>query len=177
MVGRWEAGIVPRHLAYVVENKLAVCERPGGVSGNHRQVRRKEEILWLKAQGFTRVVSLLGPPYNLHAYTELGLAYVHYPALAEPNWRAGLLGLFQLLDRLMAEGEKVAMHAQDLDDQLAGVCASYLVWSGRSRSGPTAIATVESAVKRQLGPPGREIVAYVLAGRLPSRRNEIEPPE
>ena len=54
-------------------DRLAVSERPGGYAPHHRRVRRHEEILWLRRQGFDRVVSLLPSTHNLHAYEELEL--------------------------------------------------------------------------------------------------------
>ena len=59
MKGKWAAGIPPRNFTWVVQDQLAVSERPGGFAPNHRRVRRQEEIIWLRNQGFTRVVSLL----------------------------------------------------------------------------------------------------------------------
>ena len=57
--GKWERGIEPRNFAWIIKDQLAVCERPGGYARNHRKVRRHEEILWLRNQGFSRIVSLL----------------------------------------------------------------------------------------------------------------------
>ena len=74
MKGRWAAGIVPRNFNWIIRDYLAISERPGGYAPNHRRVRRQEEILWLRAQGFNRVVSLLGSNHNLHAYEELTAA-------------------------------------------------------------------------------------------------------
>jgi hypothetical protein len=74
MRGRWAAGIVPRNFVWIIQDHLAVSERPGGQTSQHRKVRRQEEIIWLKSQGFTRVVSLLPSPHNLHAYDERGPA-------------------------------------------------------------------------------------------------------
>ena len=79
MRGRWAAGIVPRNFCWIIRDTLAVSERPGGYAPNHRRVRRQEEILWLRAQGFTRVVSLLRSTHNLHAYDELGLEWSPLP--------------------------------------------------------------------------------------------------
>ena len=47
-----------------------------------------------------------------------------------------------------------------------GVVAGYLRWSGMVPSGPQAIAVVEQILGRQMGPPGRELVALAptLAG-------------
>ena len=40
-----------------------------------------------------------------------------------------------------------------------GVVSGYLRWSGMVPSGPQAIAVVEKILGRQMGPPGRELVA------------------
>ena len=79
MRGKWERGIEPRNFAWVIKDKLAVSERPGGYARNHRKVRRHEEILWLRNQGFTRIVSLLPSSHNLVAYDELGVTWSHFP--------------------------------------------------------------------------------------------------
>ena len=63
--GKWAAGIPPRNFTWVIRDRLAVSERPGGFAPSHRRVRRQEEIIWLRVQGFTRVVSLLPSPHNL----------------------------------------------------------------------------------------------------------------
>ena len=44
--GKWAAGIPPRHLTWVLPERLAASERPGGQSSSHRKVRRSEEIIW-----------------------------------------------------------------------------------------------------------------------------------
>ena len=71
MKGKWAAGIPPRHITWVLPERLAVSERPGGRTISHRKVRRQEEIIWLKENGFTVVISLLDSPQNLAAYQEL----------------------------------------------------------------------------------------------------------
>ena len=70
MKGKWAAGIPPRNFTWVIKDRLAMSERPGGFAPNHRKVRRQEEIIWLQVQGFTRVVSLLPSSHNLRAYEE-----------------------------------------------------------------------------------------------------------
>ena len=77
--GRWAQGIQPRNFAWIVKDRLAVCERPGGYGPNHRRVRRMEEIIWLREQGFGLVISIIPSPHNLHNYDELGLPYLHRP--------------------------------------------------------------------------------------------------
>ena len=79
MRGKWAAGIPPRNFTWVIRDRLAVSERPGGFAANHRRVRRQEEIIWLRAQAFSRVVSLLPSTHNLQAYDEEGMPWSHYP--------------------------------------------------------------------------------------------------
>ncbi len=72
--GRWALGIKPRHFTWILTDKLAICERPGGYGENHRRVRRQEEIIWIRENGFGCVISLIPAPHNLHNYDELGVA-------------------------------------------------------------------------------------------------------
>ena len=91
MKGKWAQGIKPRNFAWVITDRLAVCERPGGYGANHRRVRRQEEIIWVQNQGFTRIISLLPSPHNLHAYDELGVPWQHVPFGGSSQVRTALL--------------------------------------------------------------------------------------
>src|SRR5437588_6047366 len=79
MKGKWARGIEPRMFCWVIKDRMAACERPGGYARNHRKVRRMEEIIWLREHGFTMVVSLLDSPHNLHAYDEMSLPHLQVP--------------------------------------------------------------------------------------------------
>ena len=71
--GRWALGITPRNFTWILKDKLAICERPGGYGENHRRVRRQEEIIWIRENGFGCVISIIPAPHNLHNYDELGV--------------------------------------------------------------------------------------------------------
>ena len=159
MRGKWAAGIPPRNFTWIIKDQLAVSERPGGYARNHRRVRRQEEIIWLREQGFTRVVSLLGSTHNLHAYDELGVTWSHLPFSSLDDPRAVLPDLYEQLQRWLKDGERILVHQEDLGDRLMGVMAGYLLRTGMIKSGPQAIAVLERIVHRQMGPPGRELVA------------------
>lgn len=161
MRGKWAAGIEPRNFAWIIKDKLAVSERPGGYARNHRRVRRQEEIIWLREQGFTRVVSLLPSPHNLHAYDELGVTWAHFPFAASTDPLEILPELYANLRAWGAAGDRVLVHMEELGDRLMGIVAGYLLWAGMLQSGPQAITVVEQIVHRQMGPPGRELVALV----------------
>jgi hypothetical protein len=159
--GKWAKGIPPRFFAWIIKGKLAVSERPGGYARNHRKVRRQEEILWLRGEGFTRIVSLLPSPHNLHAYDELGMAWSHVPFGPHDDTGAVLSELYDQLRGWIGAGERILLHQEELGDRLMGVVAGYLRWSGMVPNGPRAIAIVERMLGRQMGPAGREIVALV----------------
>jgi hypothetical protein len=157
--GKWAAGIVPRNFAWIIKDRLAVSERPGGYARSHRPVRRQEEIIWIREQGFTRVVSLLASPHNLHAYDELGVDWEHIPFGNNDNVRDVAAQVLPKLRDWLASGEKVLMHQEELGDRVQGLAGGYLVFAGLVSDPAQAIAIVEQINQRQMGPPGRELVA------------------
>jgi hypothetical protein len=156
--GKWAQGIRPRHFHWVIRERLAISERPGGYGANHRRLRRQEEIIWIRENGFSYVVSLIPSEHNLHNYDELGLPWKHwpFPPTAEP--RAALAQVYPELRAMLAEGKKLLLHHEDLGDRLAGLVAGYLVWAGLVPVTHQAITVVERIVERPLGPEARELV-------------------
>jgi len=177
--GKWAAGIPPRNFTWVIKDRLAMSERPGGFAPNHRKVRRQEEIIWLQVQGFTRVFSLLSSQHNLQAYEEKSLASVHFPLPASGDARPVLADIYRELSQRMAAGERILIHQEELGDRVNGVVAGYLLWSGRLPNGPQAITVLEHMTGHPLGPSGRELVAF--AGQLapssaPPGGGDVVPP-
>lgn len=162
--GKWAQGIVPRNFAWVIKDRLAICERPGGYGDNHRRVRRQEEIIWIRHQGFTSIVSLLASPHNLHAYEELEVPYQHLPFGTHDEPRAVLSALYPDVRKQLAGGASLLVHLDEVGDRLHGTVAGYLVFAGLVPEATRAIAMSEQLLSRQLGPAGRELVA--LAGVL-----------
>jgi hypothetical protein len=136
-----------------------MSERPGGFAPHHRRVRRQEEIIWLRVQGFTRIVSMLPSPHNLQAYEQGDVASAHFPIPATGDSREALSDLFDQLEEWLGTDERVLIHQEELGDGVVGVVAGFLLWSGRIPAGPQAIAVAERLSSRQLGPPGRELVS------------------
>jgi hypothetical protein len=159
MRGKWAAGIAPRNFAWVIKDKLALSERPGGYARNHRKVRRQEEIIWLREQGFSRVVSLLPSPHNLHAYDELGMVYSHLPFAPTDDPRVVLKDLYAQIHDWIAAGERLLVHQEELSDRLIGTVGGYLVATKIIDSGAQAIMIMERLTTKQMGPTGREIIA------------------
>jgi len=165
MKGKWAQGIQPRNFSWVVKDKLAVCERPGGYGANHRRVRRQEEIIWIREQGFTCVVSLIPSPHNLHNYDELGVIWRHRPFTTGDDAQKFAATFFPEIRTMLSEGQKVLVHQDELGDRVSGLVAGFLLWSGMVESGPQAISITEQLVHRQLGPLGRQLVT--IAAELP----------
>ena len=163
MKGKWAAGISPRNFTWIVQDQLAVSERPGGFAPHHRRVRRQEEIIWLRVQGFNRVVSLLPSPHNLAAYDEGEVASSHFPLPASGDMREPLADLYRHLDEWLQKGERLLLHQEELGDRVMGVIGGYLLWSGRLPGAPQAIAVVERLIGHQMGPVGRDLVAQAAA--------------
>ena len=159
MKGKWAAGIPPRNFTWVIKDRLAMSERPGGFAPNHRKVRRQEEIIWLQVQGFNRVVSLLPSSHNLQAYEEKSLASVHYPLPSSGDVRGILTEVYRDVHGRLSAGERILVHQEELGDRVSGVIAGYLLWSSRLPTGPQAVTVLEHLTGHPMGPSGRELVA------------------
>lgn len=175
MRGRWAAGIVPRNFVWIIQDHLAVSERPGGQTSQHRKVRRQEEIIWLKSQGFTRVVSLLPSPHNLHAYDERGLPAAHFSLTPNGDPKDVLDALYPALLGWLQGGDRILMHQDELSERVSGVVAGFLCWCRAIPELPNAIVAVEQLMKRQMGSAGRSIVA-VTPELTPPLPGSIPPP-
>lgn len=165
MKGKWAAGMPPRNFAWVVGDRLAVCERPGGYGPSHRRVRRTEEIVWIRVQGFDWVISTLSSSHNLHAYEEAGLPARHLPLGARGDQAGALRTVLVETETLLGSGARVLVHDDDVGDRVQGLLAAYLVHAGLVAEPTRAIAMLERLLHRPMGPPGRQLVA--LTQRLP----------
>jgi hypothetical protein len=168
MKGKWARGIEPRMFHWVIKDRLAASERPGGYARNHRKVRRMEEIIWLREKGFTRIVSLLDSPHNLHAYDEMGMPHTQVAlGMAGGDLATRLPEVYSTLADLLDDPEeKILVHLEEFGDRLCGVLSGYLLYAGLVDEGPVAISIIEHLTGRQMGPEGRELVAVTLDEKL-----------
>ncbi len=161
MKGRWASGLEPRNFTWVFKNQLAVSERPGGSVMVHRKVRRDEELLWLRHNGFGRVMSVLPTNQELQIYTDHGLAISHHPLRGDQNQLEVILGCYQELHASLLDRHCVLLHGDEVSDRMLGIIAGFLMWSKRVASPPMAIAITEKLFERAIGPDGRFIVFQV----------------
>ena len=156
--GKWALGITPRNFTWFMKDKLAVCERPGGYGENHRRVRRQEEIIWLRENGFGCVISIIPAPHNLHNYDELGLPYLHRPFTGVDDLGLWLKSFYTELNGLLEASTKVMVHNESVDDRVIGILGGYIRWSGMVDDPSMAINLTERIAKRQLDPFAREVI-------------------
>ena len=158
MKGKWSKGIEPRNFCWIIKDSIAICERPGGHTANHRRVRRHEEVIWIREHGFHRVISLIPSPHNLHAYAELNMPFEHVPLGPHDDAHMAMSVLFLNLKIWVARGEKIIIHQDEISDRLQGTMGADLLYAGLLANGPQAITVIEHVMSRQLGPAGRELI-------------------
>ncbi|MCU1396954.1 MAG: hypothetical protein JWN62_63 [Acidimicrobiales bacterium] len=155
--GKWALGITPRNFTWVLKDKLAVCERPGGYGENHRRVRRQEEIIWIRENGFGCLISIIPAPHNLHNYEELGVNYRHRPFTGD-DLAVWLKSFYVELKALLDAGTKVIVHNEEVGDKVIGIMGGYIRWSGLVEDSSQAIMITERIAERQLDPFAREVI-------------------
>jgi hypothetical protein len=123
-------------------------------------VRRQEEIIWIRENGFNYAISIIQAPHNLHNYDELNLPYRHRPFNADDQdvW---LRSFYRELDDLLKNGAKVLVHGEELGDRLVGIMGGYIRWAGLVDTDTKAIEITERLTGRQLDPFARDVVMSI----------------
>lgn len=163
--GKWAEGIVPRNFTWVMQDKMAICERLGGYGDHHRPVRRQEEIIWVLNNGFHHVISLIDGSANLHNYDELKLPYLHRPLSKTDEFSIRLPEIYHEAEQRVDRGEKLLFHRNELNDLVVGFVGGYIVWTGLVPDPPKAVVVTEQLLTRQLGPTARAMVTAVAKAR------------
>ncbi len=161
--GKWAQGLQPKHFTWIIKDRLAASERPGGFSRNHRKVRRQEELIWLRTNTFTRIVSLLESTQNLVAYSDAGLVAAHFPLGKRDDLAVRLTDAYtQISTWLDDPDEKIFIHYDEFGDLLLGFLGGYLLFAKLVTEGPHAISIMEQLGNRTLDATGRELIALTL---------------
>ncbi|MDG2428914.1 MAG: hypothetical protein P8M16_10890 [Acidimicrobiales bacterium] len=166
MRGKWAQGIVPRGFTWIIKDRIAVSERPGGCGEGHRRVRRQEEIIWIRENGFNTVLSLLGSDHNLHNYDDFNQDWVHVPFGGAGDGRVRLEQVCRAIDKYGVEGQRLLVHREELNDVVCGVMGAWLLWSGLVPTGPQAISFAERLIGRPMGAAGREVIGLIASPDL-----------
>lgn len=125
----------PRRYAWIIPERLAVAERPGGGGRSHRRERRAREIAWWRDHGVTTVVSAMRTRHGLADYADSGLAVRWHP-LRDPGQAPDALGALATAVRevLEAGDGAVLVCCDQANEWLAGIDARLRIELGLARS-------------------------------------------
>jgi len=87
------------------------------------------------------------------------VVWEHMPLSPHIDAAPVLAEMYPKIRAWLGDGDTVLDHQEELGDRLQGVMAGYLVGAGLVPSTAQAISIVEQINSRQMGPPGRELVA------------------
>ena len=146
------AGLRPNDFFWVVQGKLALSECIGGRGMTPRKIRREEEIQWLKGQGINSIFSLLESDFNLTSYQEVGFRTYHFP-MTEDIQDNSLKTIFSAIKEALDDPEiRLLVHKEYLDEQIPGILAGYLIYSGLLDDSVLARTIMEEILGRPLSP-------------------------
>ena len=160
------AGVLkPRGFRWIINSRLAVSERLGGLGAAHRKVRRQQEVLWLqKEAGITDVVSLLSNNQNIKVYRDSGFEAHRVPISTEVEDEERT-HLFDKLRELLGNPDsRVLVHGEVIDENLGGLMSGFLVDTGLVPSPVQAVTIIEQILGRPLGAQGRALIPNYLSG-------------
>ena len=116
---------------------------------------RRSAIARGAAGAYVQIASVAA---NVESFSDAGLA-VNQVSVPPGPTRADADRVFKALHRALGEAEaKVLIHREVIDDNLGGLLAGYLVWSGMVAQPIMAVALVQEILRRPLGPEGRALV-------------------
>ncbi len=146
------AGLRPNDFYWIVQEKLALSECIGGRGMTPRKIRREEEIQWLKSQGINSIFSLLESDFNLTSYQEVGFRTYHFP-MTEDIQGNSLKTIFSAIKEALDDPEiRLLVHKEYLDEQIPGILAGYLIYSGLLDDSVLARTIMEEILGRPLSP-------------------------
>ena len=117
-----------------------------------RKIRREEEIQWLKGQGINSIFSLLDSDFNLTSYQEVGFRTYHFPINEEIQDNA-LDTIFSAIKEALDDPEiRLLIHNEYLDEQIPGILAGYLIYSGLLDDSVLARTIMEEFLGKPLSP-------------------------
>lgn len=152
---RWGDGLEPRDLIWVFPQKLGLCECPGGYGPDRRDVRLREEIIWIRKNNFDAVIPLVSDPFTREAYASMRIPNYEIPLKELPS-PVGLHEIYTELARRLDDGQKLLMHRHHHDEILMGFIGCFLLWRGNVDTAVKAEQVVMMLFNLQLGMSGRQ---------------------
>ena len=152
---RWGDGLEPRQLVWVVPGKLAACECPGGYGDTRREVRLKEELIWIRKHNFDAVIPLMDDPQLAAAYKNTQIACFELDIKGLPSPKA-LHEVFGELGKRLDNGQRILIHRYNLDETITAFMGSFLLWYGMVGSAISAEQTIKRMFDRPVSMQTRQ---------------------
>ena len=131
----------PTNYAWLIPERLAVAERPGGGGRTHRRLRRDQELAWWAAQGVTTIVSGMRTRHGLIEAALGGFRICWHPLLDEDQGAREVQALVVTATAHLERDEgAVLVHVDRAGEWLAGVDAALRLALGLARTRPEALA-------------------------------------
>ncbi len=143
---RWGDGIPPKNFIWVVPEKLAVCDCPGGFGTTRREARLKEELIWIRKNNFSAIIPLLPDHQMFKAYESMRIPCYEID-LKELPTPAVLHKIYFEIGKRLDNGQRLLVHRHTLDDLIVAFMGCFLLWFGSAGSAMSA----EQAINQLFG--------------------------
>jgi hypothetical protein len=151
----------PRFHAWIVPDRIAVAERPGGGGRSHRRARRESEIAWWWEQGVRGVASGMRSRHGLMDYSLAGFA-IRWSPLTDLDHAPDEMSALIAAVLELGESAPVLVHVDYANEWLAGVDARLRL-ALELASDPRDALLAAAADGLPVGPLAQALVAAVPA--------------
>lgn len=148
----------PRHVTWLVPDRLAVAPRPGGGGRSHRRELRVREMAWWRSRGVTCVVSCMGARHGLLECALQGMA-IHWFPLDDPATAPAAISAAAVAIRAVLDDPEqvVLVHGDAPGEWFSALRAGLAFLMGQAASPQEALDVVE-ADGLPVGSLAREVV-------------------
>lgn len=123
---------LPRFHAWIVPDRIAVAERPGGGGRSHRRARRDAEVAWWWEQGVRGIASGMPTRHGLTDYAVAGFA-IRWSPLTAPERGPEEIPQLVAAALELAQSAPVLVHVNYANEWLTGVDAALRLALGLAR--------------------------------------------
>lgn len=162
---RWGDGIPPKNLLWIVPDKLAVCDCPGGYGDTRRQARLKEELIWIRKTNFDAVIMLMADQEMTQAYDSMHIASFELKINQLPTPDV-LDRIYFELGKRLDNGQKLLVHRHNLDDTITAFMGCFLMWYGLADTPVSAEQSVNQIFERHISIQTRRKLMEMAVWRL-----------